>query len=336
MDAAALEPAPDLGPHQSPPRPPKAVREMILTNRTGQSSARRPHLCSLVVAIVAALASALFVSGARSASDASALIAFTRSDGGVYVMRADGTGVRQLRPESAAGGASALTWSPDGRKLAFTTSLNPADPARGIWVMKADGGSDPVRIVKGRIGPLSWSADGRRIAYAWYNDIWAVNADGSNRQRLTNMPSSTKTWVDWSPSGSRIAFSTFDIPPGVYAMDTSGRNVHRLARQATLPDWSPDGRRIAFTSLNDPDSTEISVMAASGRSQVRLTHTKQRESNPTWSPDGRKIAFLRADTVSTGAHEIYAMNADGTGVTRLTHTFIGEVTSLAWQPVATS
>ena len=223
-----------------------------------------------------------------------------------------------------------------GRKLAFATSVDPADPDRGIWVMKADGRSDPVHFVKGRIGALSWSADGRRIAYAWYNDIWAVNADGSNRQRLTNTPSSTKTSVDWSPAGSRIAFSTFDVPPGVYVMDTSGRNVHKLAREATLPDWSPDGRKIAFTSLDDPNSTEISVMAANGRSQVQLTHTKERESNPAWSPDGRKIAFLRADTVNAGSHEIFVMNADGTGVTRLTRTVIGEVTSLAWQPVVLS
>ena len=44
-----------------------------------------------VVGIVAALVSALFVGGARSASDASGVIAFARSDG-VYVMRADGSG----------------------------------------------------------------------------------------------------------------------------------------------------------------------------------------------------------------------------------------------------
>lgn len=290
----------------------------------------------VVLTVLSALGLALVVGGARSAGKSSGLIAFTRSDGGVFVMRVDGTGVRQLRPESAAGRASTLTWSPDGRKLAFATSVDSADPYRGIWLMKADGQSDPVRLVKGRIGALSWSADGRRIAYTWYNDIWAVNADGSNRQRLTNMPSSTKTWVDWSPAGSRIAFSTFDVPSGVYVMDTSGRNVHKLARQATLPDWSPDGRKIAFTSLNDPDGSEISVMAANGSSQVRLTHTKERESNPSWSPDGGKIAFLRADSVNAGSHEIFVMNADGTGVTRLTRTLIGEVTSLAWQPVVLS
>jgi hypothetical protein len=40
--------------------------------------------------------------------------------------------------------------------------------------------------------------------------------------------------------------------------------------------------------------------------------------------------------MNAGSHEIFVMNADGTGVTRLTRTFIGYVTSLAWQPVVLS
>ncbi len=65
------------------------------------------------------------------------------------------------------------------------------------------------------------------------------------------------------------------------------------------------------------------------------------DSSPAWSPDGGKIVFLRGRgnfLLSPGersAAEIYVMNADGSGVTRLTHDRFGEG-SPAWQPRSAS
>ena len=51
----------------------------------------------VAVALFVAFVSALFVGGARSASAPHGLIAFTRDgDDGVYIMEADGSGVRLL------------------------------------------------------------------------------------------------------------------------------------------------------------------------------------------------------------------------------------------------
>ena len=51
------------------------------------------------------------------------------------------------------------------------------------------------------------------------------------------------------------------------------------------------------------------------------------DTNPAWSPDGNKIAFV---SYKEGERDIYVMNADGTGRTRLT--FSERVSAVAWSP----
>ena len=111
------------------------------------------------------------------------------------------------------------------------------------------------------------------------------------------------------------------------------------------PRWSPDGHRIAFTYAQGASSEEIAVTSVDGDAQPRfLTDNRAYDGEPAWSPDGRRIAFVRGkdETCSLGCaplrrstHEIYLMNADGTGITRLTHNGVGEA-SPAWQPAAAS
>ena len=93
----------------------------------------------------------------------------------------------------------------------------------------------------------------------------------------------------------------------IFVMNADGTGETRLTNNPAFdghPDWSPDGEKIAF----ERDFDEIYVMnAADGSGQTRLTTGEA----PSWSPDGEKIAFARGD--------IYVMNADGTGETRLTN-----------------
>jgi Tol biopolymer transport system component len=89
------------------------------------------------------------------------------------------------------------------------------------------------------------------------------------------------------------------------------------------PSFSPDGQKIAFNSYRDWHY-EISVMNADGSAQTRLTnnvvdydeYTDDSNLYPVFSPDGRKIAFIGKRDVNW---EIYVMNADGSGQTRLTY-----------------
>jgi Tol biopolymer transport system component len=80
--------------------------------------------------------------------------------------------------------------------------------------------------------------------------------------------------------------------------------------------------RIVFQSNRD-DHFEIYSMTAEGTLEVQLTANSFANRQPSYSPDGRKIVFTshrdgsRDDGPDPG--EIYVMNPDGSGQTRLTN-----------------
>jgi Tol biopolymer transport system component len=130
-------------------------------------------------------------------------------------------------------------------------------------------------------------------------------------------------------SNSRILFtSTRDGNFEIYSMNPDGSGVTRLTNHPLFDDfavWSPDGKRIGFTSTRDNTFGDIYSMDADGRNVTRLTFGPGQNVIPSWSKDGRQIAFAStrdgADqtTVRARDFEIYVMNADGTGITRLTN-----------------
>ena len=159
-------------------------------------------------------------------------------------------------------------------------------------------------------------------------EIYVMDADGGNRENLSNHPTHDQD-PDWSPDGTKIAFVS-DRNGGVYqiyVMDADGTNQIRLTDGLPWykagPDWSPDGRKIAFSV--DEGIDHIAVMDADGKNRVALENNAW---GPSWSPDGGKIAFTsRRD----GGRDIYVIGADGQGLERLTHDFVGGA-SLSFSP----
>ena len=161
-------------------------------------------------------------------------------------------------------------------------------------------------------------------------DIYVVDADGEGLKRLTTDPKSDLEPV-WSPDGRSIAFiSLRDRNAEIYVMEADGTGLTRLTdtsgKDLCCPTWSPNGSFIAFHTFKPPSSmaplyvpSQTCVVKADGTGLTCAPGGRQTGSaqGPAWSPDSRAIAFY---SNQDGNWEIYAMKADGTGLTNLTNT----------------
>jgi Tol biopolymer transport system component len=225
----------------------------------------------------------LFFAGEPAWSPKGRLIAFTsRRDGRshVYVMRADGSGVRRITEGKS--DDDAPTWSPDGRRIAFTRE-------RALYIVASTGG--PVRRLSratgGDAANPAWSPDGKLIAYDYrrpgfsIREIWVVGADGSRPRPVTRL-GEVSTLPSWSPDGRRLAFQS-NVRGGhfeIYTIERHGRGLRRETKSTidTIdPAWSSNGREIAF-------SRDGAIWTVDRTRRVRKVTSGKNDSNPVWRP----------------------------------------------------
>jgi len=245
----------------------------------------------------------------------------------LYVVNADGTGA--VRLTDAPGGHCDAEWSPDGKRIVFTSYRDhPEDSSvwnGEIYVMNADR-SHVTRLTANEVDDISptWSPDGRRIAFtrsldATTEGLYVMNADGSGVTKLsTGNPHNTGP--SWSPDGTRIAFHSWpEVGPaygGIYLIDPDGSDLVELTHPPAysgdfFPAWSPGGTRIAFWR-----GVDVHVVNADGTGETMLVDTANLAGwgRLTWSPDGRWIAF---GNEFLGSVDVFVVNADGSGETSL-------------------
>ena len=202
----------------------------------------------------------------------------------VWVVTPDGKG-RRL-PLGDAFGSPA--WSPDGKKIAYFGPDGASfltDP--WIYVMNADGTARK-RITRGSL--VLW-APGKRILFAYADDLWVINPDGSGRRRATEAEELVGDST-LSPDGrmvteEREVRGQYDL----YVRELAGGATRRLTDNEELDwsaEWSPDSKSLVFVRYFHQPSREgqgdIYVINADGTGERNLTDSPEDESVPYWSP----------------------------------------------------
>lgn len=230
-------------------------------------------------------------------------------EAGIYVVNADGTGLRRVALSSpdraAASFESSWQWSPDGTRIAYispeTQTWPPGQAGNGAAYI-VDVETEVVSPLvdepdtSSAAGSIAWSVDGSRIAfgrnYSWHSSIVVVNADGSG-------------------------FREFD--------DLGGRsdNSSSDAAYAGALAWSPDGSEIAYEQARFPGTDDGSyVMAVEldtgevrtllGRRRLGCCYHGASGGTLRWSPDG---SLLGEATSDEGGQPLVALiRSDGSGL----------------------
>jgi hypothetical protein len=227
------------------------------------------------------------------------------------------------------------TWSPNGSKLGWSNT-------NFLWTMNADGTGltsvtnsidpafDPpqpaLRLPSGEklvAFSAAWSPDGTRLAIIGNGttvsqpQIYTVNPDGTGLTVVPNTPVlGYNGWLSWSPDGTKIAFARTESTNHVIGVENAADTY------------------IAVVDLASGSVTDLtSHVGVPANFFVSDQH-------PDWSPDGSKLVFFRH--LSDGFEEqfvpdeIYTMNANGTGLTQVTHsTFPYGPQDPAWSPDCT-
>lgn len=174
-------------------------------------------------------------------------------------------------------------------------------------------------------GRIAYVTDSRRCDDC---HVFTIEPDGSGRVRLTDLANGGP---EWSPDGTRLIFPAIAedgrVTTASIAADGSGFVLFDIpdpTLNVACWSWSPDGTRLACESWDEtqPDRSGLyTVSSTDGQDLERLT------ANPygggdfpgDFSPDGGRYVFPRENPQRrNGTVALFVVNADGSGVTRLT------------------
>src|SRR5438105_1002320 len=193
-------------------------------------------------------------------------------------------------------------WSPDSKTLAFFSSAGQKEQ-RQLWAVNADG-SDPKKItnLKGYAARPRWSHDGKQIAF-----LYIEGAGGGGPLMAA---AATTGVVDTAIHNQRIA--VLDTASGELRQ-VSPENLHIYDY-----DWSPDDRMFVATVAPGPGDNnwwvaQIYTIDVAKGNAISIYKPSLQVAVPRWSRDGKSIAFIEGLMSDEGFHggDLFTVSAVG-------------------------
>ncbi len=271
-------------------------------------------------------------------------VAYQAGDGGIWLVRSDGTGAHKV---ASVGGAEGLAWSPDGDVIRFTSNYR-------LWEISSSGSNlhqlFPNWQASSRQCCGRWTPDGRFFLFvsgesvfmagavqpgSEGGDIWALD----ERRGLFRSPSAEPVQLTTGPTRWGPPLPGKDGKT-IFSLGTTARGeLSRYDAQAKqlIPflggisaqglTFSKDGRFVAYVSY--PENI-LWRANRDGSNPVQLTDPPMKVYLPRFSPDGTQILF--ADVSSPGHFESYLVASEGGRPQRLIPEDQGQEDDPGWSP----
>ena len=182
--------------------------------------------------------------------------------------------------------------------------------------------------------PIDLASLSGRIVFDDFDDVYAMDVDGSNLVTVADDPAGPEFDGAWSPDGQWIVYRdstrgiNHDDEVYIAAADgSSKRNLSNNPADDWGPDWSHDGSTIAFNSTRDGMPMRGYLVNPDG-SNLRRIEVDAWIEYPSFSPDDSKLAFMG---VTGSDYAIYIVDLATNKVTQLTD-LPGEEGWPAWSP----
>ena len=206
---------------------------------------------------------------------------------------------------------NALSWSPDGTRLAFAGTTEPAP--RPV--------PDPLVVTRLQYKTRTALSDNRR------SHIFVVSATERSTPKPLTVGEFDNHSIDWGGDGSEIVFLSNREPDpdaalnyDIYAVNASTGALRQVTKTAGVemePVVSPDGKSIACIATKRPlttidsvaeDAHVFAVPFAGGSPRELNQALDRRSASPVWAPDGQSVLFTAGDH---GKALIYRVPAAG-------------------------
>jgi dipeptidyl aminopeptidase/acylaminoacyl peptidase len=287
--------------------------------------AATPDVDPRVEQVLTQLGKAQSIQAVAISPDGKQLAWVIRRDGRPTIELADADGRHAHRVSAAAKPGSCaesdIAWAPDSRHLAFVSNCSvdltsTKAMQNAIYLADARGNGAPTRLaeLKGYVRSLQWTADGKSLGF-----LYVPGATRHASATAAAKPAAGEIGVT-GVEVQRVA--SLDVASGAL------RELTPAGMYAYEFDWSPDGSRIAYTAAQPPGDNNWWIAklyvqpAQPGAAATLLVDPASTDSGslhtlqialPRWSPDASRIAFiggLMSDQGATGG-DIYAVAAGG-------------------------
>ncbi len=228
----------------------------------------------------------------------------------LWLVAEDGT--RRWRLTDAGrpiGAHAAPAFSPDGRRIVFSTS--PQREASEIWSVGIDGddlvlmarepttGLDPIFAADGR--SIYFSARARAVSALWQLPLSRRgDKPAGPAVQIKNLGLASIRQPVVSADGSKMAYAAMSTISNLWSLpidpetaEPSGESVPmtRGTGRNNRPTFSPDGKRIAFDRWQHGFDIAVWVMGSDGSDMRQLTVDPWSQTQASWLPAGERLGF---------------------------------------------